>query len=975
MKLLKLIASFLLLGLLAGSSAAQHAQTAAVVQQPGNPNRVWVCNKDNGTVAVIDVPSGLIVAEIPVGVHPRALAFNAAGNRVFVANQRGNVPIDRNFVTPFNGTELRGTISVIDVGSLSVTSTLSNVGVEPVALTVSPNGKFLVVCGTRSATLKFYDANTLAPLFTFQYLRDLNKIPAPFTIADVDANRDGLADVGDPRGFVLRSDNTRLYVTHHKSPYISVVDLTLNAGGLPTAATLTKKINTDDYAFDPVLNPARVQILKSQGKPRFLENIALSPDGTRAVIPHVLHNVNHDVGHNFGPALDGDYANRVYPALTVLDTVTNSYGQTGDNSRRLHNELSDTKTPAEFVPFGRGKRMSSGNIPTLGASGSPIPGQPITFLISGMLPGQTAKLLLGQTQTSLNLGSAGTLLLAPRLSVRMTGNTATYTIPASLTNFVGLAQVLVSDPLTGEQALSTGLKFVTGAQGYGLNKMGYRAGQPGTVAYSPSGDQVLMLNRGSEDLFLYKTAGNNMELQCVYPPRHNFQARTPFDMTTGIGDLPLSMTVVPDLSTPQDDARVYIINEVSRSLSMLRVDWATGTIHKLKDQVPTHQGPDALTLDQRIGQELFEDASRPQTAGNFNNSCASCHFDGGEDGNVWQRPAGPRSTMPVYGGALGTGLILWKGVRLNLGETGPMFLGENGGNGNFTDAEQAGLRAYHEIIPFPLNPNLNPIGSTYTSLAALGKDLYFGNNDTGLNPTLRHAGCATCHPDAETNAFNFPGPRLYTVDFLNPILTNGENLGNVDPSCFSLRENIVAVNIRNVNSGADVDQDGIPGPDIDRNNDGYDDRESYAVMYPDGHDDFRRDDGNSYLCPCDPVNDPNCDAQNPFMLFARAPQAFSVPQKLGVLGTAPYFHDHTSYSLRHLLDPAAQVSSPIYGSPAYTALGEAPYVSVQKHFNEVHDLRGHEQFVQGASKVQVTLVSGTNIDNDIEAILAYISSL
>jgi YVTN family beta-propeller protein len=970
-----LLTSFLLAALLGGAALAQHAQTSAVVQQPGNANRVWVCNKDNGTVSVIDVPSGLIVAEIPVGVHPRALAFDATGSRVFVANQRGNVPIDRNFVTPFNGTELRGTVSVINVGSLSVTNTLSNVGVEPVALTVSPNGQFLVVCGTRSATLKFYDANTLAPLFTFGYMHDLSKIPAPFTIADVDANRDGVADLGDPRGFVLRSDNSRLYVTHHKSPYVSVVDLTLNAGGLPTAATLTSKISTDDYAFDPVLNPVKVQILKSQGKPRFLESIALSPDGTRAVIPHVLHNVNHDVGHNFGPALDGAFANRVYPALTVIDAVANSYGQAGDNSLRLHNELSDSKTPAEFVPFGRGKRLANGNIPTLGGSGSPIPGQPITFVVSGMQPGQTAKLLLGQTQMNIALGSAGTLLVAPRVSINMTGNTATYTIPAALTNFVGIAQVLVSDPLTGEQALSTGLKFVTGATGVGVNKMGHRAGHPGSVAYSPTGSQVLMLNRGSEDLFLYKTNGNNMELQCVYPPRHKFQARAPFDLTTGIGDLPLSMTVVPDASTPQDDARVYIINEVSRSLSVLRVDWTTGTIHKLKEQIPTHQGADAHTQDQRIGQELFEDASRPQTTGNFNNSCASCHFDGGEDANVWQRPAGPRSTMPVYGGALGTGLILWKGVRLNLGETGPMFGGENGGTGIFTDAEQAGLRAYHEIIPFPLNPNLNPIGSAYTPQAALGKDLYFGTNDTGLNQTLRHAGCAVCHPDAETNPGNFPGPRFYTVDFLNPILTTGENLGTVDPSCFSLRENIVAVNIRNVNSGANVDLDGVPGADIDRNSDGFDDRETYSVMYPDGHDDFRRDDGNSYLCPCNPATDPNCDAQNPFTLFARAPQAFSVPQKLGVQGTGPYFHDHTSYSLRHLLDPQSQVSSPIYGSPAYTALGQAPYVSVQKHFNEVHDVRGHEQFVLGASKVQVTLVSGANVDNDIEAILAYISSL
>ena len=45
---------------------------------------------------------------------------------------------------------------------------------------------------------------------------------------------------------------------------------------------------------------------------------------------------------------------------------------------------------------------------------------------------------------------------------------------------------------------------------------------------------------------------------------------------------------------------------------------------------------------------------------------------------------------------------------------------------------------------------------------------------------------------------------------------------------------------------------------------------------------------------------------------------FKVAPLREVEHTAPYFHDHTSYSLRHLLDPQSQVSSPIYGSPAYT---------------------------------------------------------
>src|SRR4030095_13660140 len=156
-----------------------------------------------------------------------------------------------------------------------------------------------------------------------------------------------------------------------------------------------------------------------------------------------------------------------------------------------------------------------------------------------------------------------------------------------------------------------------------------------------------------------------------------------------------------DPTTNNEDALLYVMNELTRTVSVLRIDWAANTIVQEHAQIPTLLNPDHYTVSQRLGEELFEDASRGQTTaahgtiGEFNNSCASCHFEGGEDGNVWQRPAGPRSTMPVYGGSIATGLILWKGVRLNMGETGPMFGGENGGGGVFTDVEQQGLIDYH----------------------------------------------------------------------------------------------------------------------------------------------------------------------------------------------------------------------------------------------------------------------------------------
>jgi hypothetical protein len=199
------------------------------------------------------------------------------------------------------------------------------------------------------------------------------------------------------------------------------------------------------------------------------------------------------------------------------------------------------------------------------------------------------------------------------------------------------------------------------------------------------------------------------------------------------------------------------------------------------------------------------------------------------------------------------------------------------------------------------------------------------------------------------------------------MLTSGDNLATFDPFCFNLQGNIVALNIRNVNSACNVDIDGDGIPEPDRNSDGYIDIETYPVMNWDGRSDFTRDDPNSYLCPSDP-RDPN----SPLKVFERDMRHFSIPTKLGVFSSAPYFHDHAAMTLRAVVDPGVQSASSIYGSGAYP--GATPFAGLNKFFNEFHDLRGHEDIVPNSSKVQLNLQS-TNVQGDIEALLAYIQAL
>ncbi|MEZ6014525.1 MAG: YncE family protein [Planctomycetota bacterium] len=954
---------------LAADAAAQNVQTSAVVPDPLDSRVVWVANRDNHTVGRLDTRTGALT-EVTVGIRPRSLAVTPDGTRVLVANQRGDVPLSRHFLSPFTGAEVRGSVSVINTQTMQVTTTLTDCGVEPYGLALSPDGSWFAVSAFRSGTVSFYETATLQKLFQHTYPADLAELPPGVTVADADANRDGIADLGDPRGFVIDASGTHVWVTHHKSPYVSRLDLAAGPAGLPASVSLGAKVLVDDYPFDPIFNPVPVRDVRSQGKPRFLEEIALTPDGSRAFVAHVLHNVNHDLSQQFSVPHP---LNRVYPALTIIDANTATFGAPNDRSARLQHEHADEPTPAEAVPYGVSGVTSAGDPIVLGALNPPLLGQNLELIVSGVQPGDQAVIVLGTVEGAVPT-AGGTLLLRPRVRVPVIHGRATLPVPniAAFDDEVFLVQALVLVGGGPERAWSNGLRLVLEDTAPGAGKMGHRGGHPSLVRVNEAGDHVLLLNRGSEDLFLYSLAGSSMTLRDTFPPRHDHVERAPLDLSTPLGDLPMGMALVPDTTTQNDDAWVYVLNEGTRTLSVLRVDYTAGVIANAGGQLATHAGADAMTLEERLGQELFEDASRAQTAGNFNNSCASCHFEGGEDGNVWQRETGPRSTMPVYGGSDLTGLVLWKGTRLHMGETGPMFAGENGGTGALSDPEQDALVAYHAHLPVPLNPNLDPATGLLTAEAAFGQDLFFGTNDTGLNPSGRAAGCASCHPRFDGGG-SFPGPRFFTADSLPSLLTSGDPLGTLDPACFSLQESQLQLNLQQVNTGVNVDLDGDGQPEIDRNGDGFDDRETYTPLFADAEERFKRDDVNSYMCPCTP-GAPNCDPNDPFRRFTRRAETFVVPTKLGVFSSGPYFHDHAAFSLRTLLNPGAQALDPVYGSPAFA--GQAPYPGLNKLLNGAHDIIGDTTF-GGTPEVQLSLQSGSAAQAhvDMEAILAFVRSL
>ena len=968
-------AAFLLLGSRAESgnggpfpAKPTHSRTVAI--NPANPSEVWVVNQENDSVSVVNATTGAILdvnpdptsVSIPVGVLPRRIAFTPTGSKAYVTNSRGNVPRNRSDLN-FTGSEIYGTVSVIDPATKTVSLTIvTGLGVEPYAVAVAPNGKWAVVTNLRSASLSFLDTATNQVIWTHNYPRNLNFLPAGVAISDVDTDGDGLADFDSPAGVAISADSSRIYVSHFKSPWISVLEASLDATGHFLGATFDHGISLDKYhPFTAGGDPISVNVLKSQGDPRWLEDLTISPDGNRLWVAHVLHNVNHDVNDS---SIDPAFANRIYPAVSIVDLTTETFEwgdpvQT-DASARLEYELSQTQPPglpADHVPFGEGLAGSGGRSPVLQGIDAPVLGNTTTIRMWNGLGGAPGFLVVGLTEGTFPV-LGGTLHIAPFLI--LTGPLAGPSGIAGAGKFARSFAIPNDPVLVGGAvyfqgavmdlgaplgfAFSNALRTVVGdvADEIPASRFGYRVGHPSRVEFSDDGSRAYVLDRAGEQVAVFDAAAAVPRFLSVFPRRDVASNYAPFDLSRHVGDTPGGLLVVDNPATADNDARLFVLNETSRSLGFLRANHAAGVMVPVFASATSVVQTDLMTPLQREGRELFADASRPLTAHNFNNSCEACHFEGNEDSSVWRRDVGPRSTPPMFGGAAATGYYAWKAIRINLGQFFTVAgVGENGGTADLTGPELEALIAWADIVPVPLNPNR--VSGALSPLALFGRDIFFGINDTGLNPNLRDSNCTTCHPNVDIDVMP-PLPLSYTVDRI-PIVDPMQNATHQDV-CFVAQENLVANSSQNVNSGVNLDLDGDGFPDLDRNGDGILDLESFVPL--DVDTEF------SFTIPGCTTQDPT-DPNFPLKTYSRLAKNFGIPTKFGVFSTAPYFHDHVVKSLRALCDPQAQAN---------------PWLG--KVRNTQHDVRGQD--------VQVSLQSLLNggppqLQQDIDAIIAFIESL
>lgn len=185
-----------------------------------------------------------------------------------------------------------------------------------------------------------------------------------------------------------------------------------------------------------------------------------------------------------------------------------------------------------------------------------------------------------------------------------------------------------------------------------------------------------------------------------------------------VGQRPRDIAIAPDSST------VYTLDQHGGTITVIDAE-------QMKVAATLTYARDPRPASIRQGERLFT-TSRPTTIARDRwISCATCHLDGGADGQTWLGTEnGPRNT-PTLRGLAGTEPFHWSGDREDIRAFQKTFTGLMEGTG-LSDPELDALADFIESLHPLRSPRRDPDGSL-TAAAESGAG------------TFQRVGCASCH--------------------------------------------------------------------------------------------------------------------------------------------------------------------------------------------------------------------------------------
>ncbi len=283
----------------------------------------YVANSSGNSVSVIDTATNTVVATIPVGVAPRAVAVTPDGKNAYVTNQ------------------LSKTVSVIGTATNTVVATVP-VGTNPDAVAVTPDGNYVYVANGGTYSVPGTTVSVIATA--------TNTVVATIPV--------GFA----PVGVAVTPDGNHVYVANNGGAVslgtVSVIDTTTNAVSTiqftdfssPVGVAVTpdgKHVYVSNNISDAIWvidTASNTLVATVSGGDRFPQQVAFTPDGKHGyasfgdpsyvgVIDTATNKVVATVtGGGFGPGEvavtpDGTHAyvaNSLINDVTVIATATNT---------------------------------------------------------------------------------------------------------------------------------------------------------------------------------------------------------------------------------------------------------------------------------------------------------------------------------------------------------------------------------------------------------------------------------------------------------------------------------------------------------------------------------------------------------------------------------------------------------------------------------------------------------------------------
>ncbi|MSU20514.1 MAG: phosphoesterase [Pedosphaera sp.] len=185
-------------------------------------SKAFICLSRNNSLAVVDLASGTLVKEIPVGVAPFDVLLAQDGKTAFVSNWGGRHPAKReksakssetDTLVDERGVAASGTVSVVDLETGKETAQIVT-GLHPSDLELSADQRTLYVANANSDSVSVIDTATRRVVESIVVRPD----PAlPFGSA--------------PNALALSKDGTKLYVATGGNNAVAVVAL----GNRPSA--------------------------------------------------------------------------------------------------------------------------------------------------------------------------------------------------------------------------------------------------------------------------------------------------------------------------------------------------------------------------------------------------------------------------------------------------------------------------------------------------------------------------------------------------------------------------------------------------------------------------------------------------------------------------------------------------------------------------------------------------------------------